>query len=204
MELKEKVAYIKGMMEGMEFDTATKEGKLLAAVVDVLEEMAKEVTNIDEDVDTLYDEVDAMSEDLEDVENFLFDEDGGDEDEDDYDEEYEAGLYEITARSAARLCAWMRICWPMTIWPAPTAARSLRSTSARTTTPAKAVKAAAAARTKNKRIPGTKRRKSPSARRAEGLFCFVGMQGEAQKGEGAPVLFTPVFYRAACVRQYTA
>ncbi len=32
----------------MEFDTATKEGKLLAAVVDVLEEMAKEVTNIDE------------------------------------------------------------------------------------------------------------------------------------------------------------
>ena len=29
MELKEKVAYIKGMMEGMEFDTATKEGKLL-------------------------------------------------------------------------------------------------------------------------------------------------------------------------------
>ena len=94
MELKEKVAYIKGMMEGMEFDTATKEGKLLAAVVDVLEEMAKEVTNIDEDVDTLYDEVDAMSEDLEDVENFLLD--GGDEDEDDYDEEYEAGLYEIT------------------------------------------------------------------------------------------------------------
>ena len=31
---------------------ATKEGKLLAAVVDVLEEMAKEVTNIDEAVDT--------------------------------------------------------------------------------------------------------------------------------------------------------
>ena len=83
MELKEKVAYIKGMMEGMEFDTATKEGKLLAAVVDVLEEMAKEVTNIDEDVDTLYDEVDAMSEDLEDVEDIVYD----DEDEDDYEDE---------------------------------------------------------------------------------------------------------------------
>ena len=92
MELKEKVAYIKGMMEGMEFDTATKEGKLLAAVVDVLEEMAKEVTNIDEDVDTLYDEVDAMSEDLEDVEDYLFDEDDDDLD----DELYEDGLYEIT------------------------------------------------------------------------------------------------------------
>ena len=92
MEITEKVAYLKGLAEGMELDTEKKEGKLLAAVVDVLEEMAKEVTNIDEDVDTLYDEVDAMSEDLEDVENFLFDEDGGDEDEDDYDEEYEAGL----------------------------------------------------------------------------------------------------------------
>ena len=82
MELKEKVAYIKGMMEGMEFDATTKEGKVLAAVVDVLEEMAKDVTNIDEDVDTLYDEVDAMSEDLEDVENFLFDEEDEDEDDD--------------------------------------------------------------------------------------------------------------------------
>ena len=70
MELKEKVAYIKGMMEGMEFDTATKEGKLLAAVVDVLEEMAKEVTNIDEDVDTLYDEVNKCTHDNPDDKQF--------------------------------------------------------------------------------------------------------------------------------------
>ena len=93
LENKATLAYACLLYTSMEFDTATKEGKLLAAVVDVLEEMAKEVTNIDEDVDTLYDEVDAMSEDLEDVENFLFDEDGGDEDEDDYDEEYEAVSY---------------------------------------------------------------------------------------------------------------
>ena len=33
MELKEKVAYIKGLMEGMEYDVSTKEGKLMAAVV---------------------------------------------------------------------------------------------------------------------------------------------------------------------------
>ena len=67
MEITERVAYLKGLAEGMELNTDKREGKLLAAVVDVLEEMAKEVTNIDEDVDTLYDEVDAMSEDLEDV-----------------------------------------------------------------------------------------------------------------------------------------
>ena len=96
MELKEKVAYIKGLMEGMEFDATTKEGKLLAAVVDALEEMANTVTDIDDDLDTLYDEVDAMSEDLEDVENFVFDEDPDDENDEDYGSEFEDGLYEIT------------------------------------------------------------------------------------------------------------
>lgn len=95
MELKEKAAYIKGMMAGMEFDATTKEGKLIAAIVDMLEEVAKGVEEIDEDVDTLYDEVDAMSEDLEDVENFLFD-GMDDEEDDDEPDEFEDGLYEIT------------------------------------------------------------------------------------------------------------
>lgn len=96
MELKEKVAYIKGLMEGMDFDATTKEGKLLAAVVDALAEMANTVTDIDDDLDTLYDEVDAMSEDLEDVENFVFDEDPDEDDDEDYGDEFEDGLYEIT------------------------------------------------------------------------------------------------------------
>lgn len=96
MELKEKVAFIKGLMEGMEFDVTTKEGKVLNAVVELLDQMADSVVQIDEDVDQLYDEVDALSEDLEDVESCVYDDEDDDEDEDDYDEEYEAGLYEIT------------------------------------------------------------------------------------------------------------
>ena len=43
MELKEKVAYIKGLMEGMEYDVSTKEGKLMAAVVETLDMMAAKV-----------------------------------------------------------------------------------------------------------------------------------------------------------------
>ena len=54
MELKEKVAYIKGLMEGMKFDTETNEGKLLTAIVGVLGDMAAEVTDMDEDVNELY------------------------------------------------------------------------------------------------------------------------------------------------------
>ena len=96
MELKEKVAFIKGLMEGMEFDITTKEGKVLNAVVELLDQMADSVVQIDEDVDQLYDEVDALSEDLEDVESCVYGDEDDDEDEDDYDEEYEAGLYEIT------------------------------------------------------------------------------------------------------------
>ena len=94
MELKEKVAYLKGLMEGMEYDVSTKEGKLMAAVVETLDAMAARVEEIDTDVDQLFDEVDAVSEDLEDVEDYLFDDE--DEDDEDYADEYEAGLYEIT------------------------------------------------------------------------------------------------------------
>jgi DNA-directed RNA polymerase subunit RPC12/RpoP len=97
MELKEKVAYIKGMMEGMEYDEGSKGGKMLAALVDLLSDMAQQISVIDEDVDELYDAVDSMSEDLEDVESYLFDdEDDEDEDEDDYEGVFDSELYEIT------------------------------------------------------------------------------------------------------------
>ena len=98
MELNEKVAYIKGLMDGLELDLTTKEGKVLAAVVEALEATAKKVSSMDEEVGDLYDEVDAISEDLSNVEDYIWDD--GEEDEDDEDEEepeeYEDGLYEIT------------------------------------------------------------------------------------------------------------
>ena len=40
MEITEKVAYLKGLAEGMELDTGKKEGKLLSAIIDVLEDIA--------------------------------------------------------------------------------------------------------------------------------------------------------------------
>ncbi len=98
MELNEKVAYIKGLMDGLELDLTTKEGKVLAAVVEALEATAKKVSSMDEEVGDLYDEVDAISEDLSNVEDYIWDD--GEEEEDDEDEEepeeYEDGLYEIT------------------------------------------------------------------------------------------------------------
>ena len=75
MEITEKVAYLKGLAEGMELDTSKKEGKLLAAMIDVLKEAQEE----------LGDGLDAVSDDLEDVEELLYGED--DEEEDSIEED---------------------------------------------------------------------------------------------------------------------
>ena len=45
MEITEKVAYLKGLAEGMELDTEKKEGKLLAAIIDVLDDIALELAD---------------------------------------------------------------------------------------------------------------------------------------------------------------
>ncbi len=86
MEITEKVAYLKGLAEGMELDTEKKEGKLLAAIIDVLDDMALEIADMKADQEELYDGLDAVSDDLEDVEDAVF---GDDEDEDEEDGEYE-------------------------------------------------------------------------------------------------------------------
>ena len=84
MEITEKVAYLKGLAEGMELDTDKKEGKLLAAIIDVLDDIALELQDIEDEQAELSEGLDAVSDDLEDVEDIVFD----DYDEDD-DDEYE-------------------------------------------------------------------------------------------------------------------
>ena len=84
MEITEKVAYLKGLAEGMELDTGKKEGKLLAAIIDVLEDIALELVDMQEAQEELGDGLDAVSDDLEDVEDLLFGEDD-EEDEAEYE-----------------------------------------------------------------------------------------------------------------------
>ena len=50
MGISEKIAYLKGLMEGMNVDTESNEGKLFAAVVDVLDEIALEVEDLTDEV----------------------------------------------------------------------------------------------------------------------------------------------------------
>ena len=80
MGISEKVAYLKGLMEGMKFDTETNEGKLFAAIIDVLDDIAFEIEDLTDEVMELEDGVDVISDDLADVEDLVY------EDEDEEEE----------------------------------------------------------------------------------------------------------------------
>ena len=95
MEILEKVAYMKGLAEGLSLDTKTKEGKLLTVMMDLLEDIALEMEDIREEQAELEEGMDAISDDLSDVETYLYEMDGEyDEDEEDDDEDGE--VYETT------------------------------------------------------------------------------------------------------------
>ena len=73
MTLSEKAAYIQGLADGLELDESTKEGKLLAALIDLVGDITDAIEEIDEDLDTLNEYIEEIDEDLGDVEEYLYD-----------------------------------------------------------------------------------------------------------------------------------
>ena len=94
MDLNAKAAYIRGLMAGMEFDPASKNGKVIAAMMDLLEEMAAQVVEHDNALDQVYDELETLDQDVDDIVSDLYAAD--DEEEDDEDSDGEDTLYEVT------------------------------------------------------------------------------------------------------------
>ena len=78
MTLSEKVSYIKGLAEGLDLED-TKEAKLLKAIIDVLEEVSDNLTDVEDDLIDLCDQVDEIDEDLATIEDIVYDDE---EDED--------------------------------------------------------------------------------------------------------------------------
>ncbi len=80
MTISEKVAYLKGLAEGLDLDTTkSKEGKLISVMIGILEEVALSIEDLEENASALGEELDAVSDDLSDVEEVVF----GEDDEDD-------------------------------------------------------------------------------------------------------------------------
>lgn len=109
MTISEKVAYLKGLMEGLSYPTDTPEGKILSCMADILSDIALTCDDMEQETARLGEYIEELDEDLGGVEEYLFteeDEDDEDEDEDDDidlddedDEESDEDIYALDCPS---------------------------------------------------------------------------------------------------------
>lgn len=104
MTLTEKVAYLKGLVEGLGIDETTSQGKVTKAIVDILDDMAVSILDLEDSTSELYEEVEALDEDLGNLEDDFYDDEDEDDDDccdcdccgDDDDEDFECDeIYEV-------------------------------------------------------------------------------------------------------------
>lgn len=81
MTITEKAAYIKGLIDGLDLDDDKKETKVIKALVDIIDDMAitladleDETTAISSCLDDMEEHIDAVDADLSDVEDIVFEE----------------------------------------------------------------------------------------------------------------------------------
>ena len=107
MKLTEKMSYLQGLIQGLDIDSTSKEGKALLAMTDVMNEMVVYIEDLQSQVDELTELCDILDEDLGAVEEDLYNEDDCDCDDcdcdddcccddDDYDFSDDDELYEVT------------------------------------------------------------------------------------------------------------
>jgi hypothetical protein len=86
MDISEKAAYLRGLFEGLGIDRESKEGKVFAVMIDILDDMADSIEDLNDGLEFVGYRLDDIDEDL------GFDDDYDDDDDFDYDGE----LYEVT------------------------------------------------------------------------------------------------------------
>ena len=85
MTISEKVAYLKGLAEGLNLDTEkSKEGKLISVMIGILEEVGLSIEDLEENALALGEEIDVLSDDLADVEAEVFGDEADEDEDDDY------------------------------------------------------------------------------------------------------------------------
>lgn len=90
MTLAEKAAYLKGLMDGIKLDTEKDENRLLKAVVDLLQDMAVSIDDLEDNAIAVSDELDEIEENLDAIDEFLMDYD--EDEDDDFDDEFDYDL----------------------------------------------------------------------------------------------------------------
>ncbi len=93
--LTERASYISGLAEGLNFDESTNEGRLFNAMIDLIQDLADEVSILEEKVEDLGAEV-------EDIEDYL-DEDYDDYMDDDEDEDDDLDYFEVQCEKCGNI-----------------------------------------------------------------------------------------------------
>ena len=93
MTISEKSAYLKGLMDGLNLNTETNEGKMIAAIVDLLGDVTRRLADVEETTIAISDELDEIEEDLDAIEDYILDEE---DDFDDYEEDEDDDAYDFS------------------------------------------------------------------------------------------------------------
>lgn len=101
MKNTERVSYIRGLAEGLELDENKKEVKVLNAVIDMLDDLAFSMAELQDNVNDMADQLDAVDEDLGTLEDDFYDEDDEEDedaenDDEDDDDDDDSCYYEVT------------------------------------------------------------------------------------------------------------
>ena len=102
MNISEKVAYLKGLAEGLELED-NKEGKLIKVIIEVLDDICEEIYDTQDYCEELGEQLDAVDEDLAHLEEVIYDDEDCDccdcDDECDCDCDCDDECYEVECPS---------------------------------------------------------------------------------------------------------
>lgn len=79
--LKEQVSYIHGLADGLGLNEESKEGKVIKAILTLLDDMADSIEDNEACIDELSESLESVSEDLEDLEEEVYESDEIDDDD---------------------------------------------------------------------------------------------------------------------------
>ena len=99
MNLSEKSAYLKGLMDGLKLDQEAPEGKMISGIVELLQEVTGAIGDLQENAEAVSDELDEIEDDLDAIEDYLMDDDDEedgfmDDDGEDFDYDDDT-MYEV-------------------------------------------------------------------------------------------------------------
>jgi len=88
-DLSGKISYLQGLVEGLDLNTTTKEGRILTNVIGILDDMAESIKELQDTQIELENYVETIDEDLYELEEDFYEEEEDDDDDDEEDEEFE-------------------------------------------------------------------------------------------------------------------